>query len=90
MNLDVPENEINCPSIVEIERGMYEENISQVLSSSRCRDSRLKKLEKHPIVMLMQLVVWNEKVCCVPLHDLNGFEELFELFSLEVSDCIFF
>lgn len=90
LNVDVPENEIICPSIVDIERGMYEENISQIMSSSRCRDSRLKKLEKHPIVMLMQLVVWNEKVCCVPLHDLNGFEEFFELFSLEVSNPIIF
>jgi hypothetical protein len=37
--------------------------------------SLLKRLETHSIVMMLMLAVWNEELCCVPLHTLNGFEE---------------
>ena len=84
LNKDLLAKDIICPSIVDIERGLYDENINQLFGVSRNRETRMRKLEKHPMIMLMQLCVWNEKICCVPLNDLNGFEEFFELYSLEV------
>jgi len=85
LNRDVISSEVVCPSQASIERGLAEENMKKLTTDQRMQDSRLRKLEKHPMVMLMQLSVWNEKVCCVPLNELNGFQDFFELYSLDVS-----
>jgi hypothetical protein len=84
-NRDVISSEVVCPSQASIERGLAEENMKKLTTDQRMQDSRLRKLEKHPMIMLMQLSVWNEKVCCVPLNELNGFQDFFELYSLDVS-----
>lgn len=84
LNVDTVTDEIICPSIDEIEQGIGEENMERFMVGAK-NGSILKRLETHSIVMMLMLAVWNEELCCVPLHTLNGFEEFFEFFSLEVS-----
>ena len=72
-----------CPTVLEIENGIGEESMEQVFKGYS-QDCVLRKLEVHSIVMLMSLVAWNEELCCIPLHTLDGFKEFFEFFSLEV------
>ena len=82
-NATVSPEDMICPSILEIENGVGEENMSKFISGVK-NDCVMRKLELHPIVMLMKLVAWNEELCCIPLHTLGGFKEFFEFFSLEV------
>jgi hypothetical protein len=82
-NTTVSSDEMICPSVLEIENGIGEENMTQFITGLK-NDCVMRKLELHPIVMLMSLVAWNEELCCIPLHTLGGFKEFFEFFSLEV------
>ena len=86
--VNVSDPEGDCPSIECIRKGIHVQCINQMMSEDRLGDSIMGKLERHPLVMLMSMVAWNESMCCVPLQDLpKGFIDFFEIFSLEVRRC---
>jgi len=78
-NAEILPEDMVCPTVVEIENGIGEESMGQFFKGYS-QDCVLRKLEVHSIVMLMSLVAWNEELCCIPLHTLDGFKEFLNSF----------
>ena len=44
-----------------------------------------QQLRSHPLIWLLRMVCWNRKVCCVPIGELDTFEDFFGIYTIEVS-----
>ena len=60
-----------------------EETITQI--DEYADNMSIYKLRTHPIVWFFKMFCWNPKVCCVPIGELDNFEDFFSIFTIEVS-----
>lgn len=53
--------------------------------SSHTDENDLFKVKTHPLIWLFKMFCWNPKICCVPIGELESFDEFFGIYSIEVS-----
>jgi len=74
-------DEQDC-SLEALRAAWCDEELTKVESSQDM--TTYYKLQSHPLIWLFKICCWNTKLCCVPIFDLESFEEFFNIYSIEV------